>query len=61
MSNLIYTIGTWDSIERTGSHAFYEFHSIDYRDDGVNLWLCHGCNKVGGTYYGQNHKGKLFI
>ncbi len=38
-------------------NSFYEFFTIDYRDDGRNLWLVHGCNAKGGTYYAQDHDG----
>ena len=38
-------------------NGFYEFFTIDYRDDGRNLWLVHGCNAKGGTYYAQDHDG----
>lgn len=30
---------------------------ISYKDDGKNLWLCHGKTFIGGTFWAGNHDG----
>lgn len=30
---------------------------ISYKDDGKNLWLCHGKTFIGGTFWAGNHNG----
>ena len=33
--------------------------SYEWKDDGENLWICHGEDSIGGTYWAKDHDGNL--
>ncbi len=44
------------TVYREESH--YLGTSVTLHDDGKNLWLCHGKEWIGGTYWAGNHDGE---